>query len=808
MPLNKPSSKILNAGSFSNPQNLAGAASPGIGPDYSFADHAHKLPTPGEIGALSTDQIAGLSSSAPAALASVASAGNSTSAARADHVHAFPTASQVGAVATTDKAAVNGVASLDENARLSGAQMPAVSGDVVINAGQTTATVNKIKGISVNTPTVSGTIAQFDGTSIVWGTTTTGGGGGGSGGLSMFFNNGTNADNPITGMPALTNSAVYKEFKRTAETNQTTLTSAALTSSYTNIAGFITDIDEPGTVAITAGLWNFNLWAVSSNGDSLIKASLYKYSGSVASLLATSTVVTVPSSATQLTFSLTVPQTSISITDRIAVVFEASNPGSNNTVTLQFGGSTPSYANTTLPPVGKTGVMKVINGVLQSIASPITNSDIAANAEIEQSKISGLSTSLAGLSTSLASKVGTGDTIAIAKGGTGQTTKSAAFDALSPIAAAGDLIIGSGVNTATTLAIGTSGKVLTSNGATATWETPTGGGGGTDAGLGNAIFPVSVRQVANMTPAANTSATILTYAAGAGIGGTSVIDGYTLAQNDVVLFTNQTTLHQMGPWVITTLGTSSVAAVLTRPSWFSTDTAKSGTLCLVQYGATSTGFIMSLSGPLTTTNGTINIGTSTITVSQIWGRSTIATAGGANLFTAHQTFRANGTASNQAPFFFQPSGGLMTVPQPHAIEWDSTNMYSTNSAFVRKKFAYTDSSTLVNTTLQGFKEEVTTATVGGSYTLNIASATFFTLTLTSATACTFTMPIAVAGKSFTVCVRQPTGGTASLAVTFTGVKWPDNTAPIITSTLGRCDLFVFISDGVRWYGSASQNFTY
>lgn len=60
-------------------------------------------------------------------------------------------------------------------------------------------------------------------------------------------------------------------------------------------------------------------------------------------------------------------------------------------------------------------------------------------------------------------------TLAIASGGTGQTTASAAFNALSPITSVGDLIIGSGVNSATRLAIGSNATVLTSNGTTASW---------------------------------------------------------------------------------------------------------------------------------------------------------------------------------------------------------------------------------------------------------------------------------------------------------------------------------------------------
>jgi hypothetical protein len=61
-------------------------------------------------------------------------------------------------------------------------------------------------------------------------------------------------------------------------------------------------------------------------------------------------------------------------------------------------------------------------------------------------------------------------TLAIASGGTGQTTASSAFNALSPITSVGDLILGNGVNSATRLAIGANGYVLTSNGTTASWQ--------------------------------------------------------------------------------------------------------------------------------------------------------------------------------------------------------------------------------------------------------------------------------------------------------------------------------------------------
>lgn len=66
-----------------------------------------------------------------------------------------------------------------------------------------------------------------------------------------------------------------------------------------------------------------------------------------------------------------------------------------------------------------------------------------------------------------------GTAIAIGSGGTGQTTKAAAFDALSPMTTGGDLIYGGASGTGTRLANGTAGQILQSNGTTTapTWVT-------------------------------------------------------------------------------------------------------------------------------------------------------------------------------------------------------------------------------------------------------------------------------------------------------------------------------------------------
>lgn len=82
-------------------------------------------------------------------------------------------------------------------------------------------------------------------------------------------------------------------------------------------------------------------------------------------------------------------------------------------------------------------------------------------------------------------------TVAIANGGTGQTTAGAAFNALSPITTAGDLILGDGANSATRLGIGANGYLLTSNGTTASWAAAPAGGVTTFAGGTTGLTPAS-----------------------------------------------------------------------------------------------------------------------------------------------------------------------------------------------------------------------------------------------------------------------------------------------------------------------------
>ena len=110
--------------------------------------------------------------------------------------------------------------------------------------------------------------------------------------------------------------------------------------------------------------------------------------------------------------------------------------------------------------------------------------------------------------------------------------------------------------------------------------------------------------------------------------------------------------------------------------------------------------------------------------------------------------------------------------------------------------------TVANVTVTDYIEsQVNIGNSSTTQTISLSNGTVQTVTLTGN--CTFTMPTAAAGKSFLVLIKS---GAGNFTGTFTGVKWPANTAPTITNTASRMDIIAFSSDGTNWYGTASQNY--
>ena len=126
----------------------------------------------------------------------------------------------------------------------------------------------------------------------------------------------------------------------------------------------------------------------------------------------------------------------------------------------------------------------------------------------------------------------------------------------------------------------------------------------------------------------------------------------------------------------------------------------------------------------------------------------------------------------------------------------------------------TDNGTTVTiaaaSSIQGVKETyATTAPTSSVVTIDLNTTTVALLTL-NASVTSFTINNLTAGKvnSFTI-VTVPNGSVYTITWTFggVGVKWPSGTAPTLTTTNGKYDIFSFIYDGTNWYGFiGGQNF--
>lgn len=111
--------------------------------------------------------------------------------------------------------------------------------------------------------------------------------------------------------------------------------------------------------------------------------------------------------------------------------------------------------------------------------------------------------------------------------------------------------------------------------------------------------------------------------------------------------------------------------------------------------------------------------------------------------------------------------------------------------------------TLTNPTVTNYVETLYAANTGTAITVSLANGTVQQLTLTGNA--TITMPTAVAGKSFIIMLKQD--ATGSRSVTWSTVTWPGGTAPTITGTASKQDIYSFFSDGTNWYGTTvGQNY--
>ena len=215
------------------------------------------------------------------------------------------------------------------------------------------------------------------------------------------------------------------------------------------------------------------------------------------------------------------------------------------------------FNGTVWQKIDQTNLVSSVNG--QTGVVSIAYADLAGSIPTWNQNTTGTA---AGLST----------TLAIGSGGTGQTTASAAFNALSPITTTGDLILGNGTNSATRLAIGANGYLLSSNGTTASWQPAPAGGVTTFAGGTTGLTPASATtgaiSLAGTLVVSNggTGATTLTgYVKGAGT--TALTASATIPNTDITGLGTMSTQNATSVAVTggaidgTTIGGTTAAAV-------------------------------------------------------------------------------------------------------------------------------------------------------------------------------------------------------------------------------------------------------
>lgn len=285
-------------------------------------------------------------------------------------------------------------------------------------------------------------------------------------------------------LPAATDTLVARETTDTLKNksisgNDNTLSNidnAALTNSSVTINGSSVSLGGSVTVTAAAASVTIGTTTVGSGTDGYI---LYNNAGTLGNLATTGTGSVVRAGSPALTGTPTIAGATSGTIGLVATAIAGSNtltlPAATDTLvgkatTDILTNKTISGSSNTLSNIGNSSLTNssiTINGSSVSLGGSVTVTAAASSITVGTTSVSSGTTTRVLYDN--AGTLGEYAQVPIANGGTGQSTASAAFNALSPITSTGDLIIGNGVNSATRLAIGTNAYVLTSNGTTASW---------------------------------------------------------------------------------------------------------------------------------------------------------------------------------------------------------------------------------------------------------------------------------------------------------------------------------------------------
>lgn len=297
------------------------------------------------------------------------------------------------------------------------------------NDGEVTVTGLQTRAVSNIAPTAGQTLVWSASGSGAWVPGSQASGGSGGGGVLYYMNAGT-AVSATNGIPAGT-----YQLGRAAEGGSHPITASNVaTGSWTRIAAFVSDANDPSLTSIPAGIWDFNVWASStaSANNMFFRLTFYAYDGSTnpesGPALGTSVSAYIydPSQDTQYTTSFALAQTAFT-GKRIYIKLEAQATTASKDVTFGFGDGEASHVHTTVPSVTGSGFVKVLNDVIVGTGQTV---DLASSTDVGSS------------------------ILGVANGGTG----------LSSLTDHG-LVIGQGTAAVASLVGGTAGDVVSWNGA-------------------------------------------------------------------------------------------------------------------------------------------------------------------------------------------------------------------------------------------------------------------------------------------------------------------------------------------------------
>jgi hypothetical protein len=308
--------------------------------------------------------------------------------------------------------------------------LQSVSGDASL-ASNGAMTVTRLQGNAVSATMLG---APDAGKALVWSGSewqaSTIQGGGGGGGLTFFMNYAASSPYPMS-----------PQFDENAGWDTGAIT-VANDENGTALGTFVTAVGTPAIEVIPAGLWDVNFYAQSSDGvnSTAVRVKVATLAGATQTVIATSDWVYLsdPSAVVQYPASVYVPATDVALTDRVEIIFEGRRFVSPaQTITLHFGTDSITHAHTTINAPGGTGLVKVVDGFLQSPATLLVNADVASDAAIAVSKleagtndyflstVAGVPTWAALPSSGVASLAGTADQVLV--GGTSGSPQTGAL---------------------------------------------------------------------------------------------------------------------------------------------------------------------------------------------------------------------------------------------------------------------------------------------------------------------------------------------------------------------------------------------